>query len=428
MHTNRIKWLLLPFVFLKCPVQEKVSVMKSDKCNDKLLTDAYLTETYKSVRGGRSVLTYRLKAAYCSDGECIGSFVEEVTLWRNLKHPHIMRINPQDIEGEATEVALETTHCVTLEEYLHENPSFVAERGEIERIINEVSEALDYLHGKGICQLDLHPRNILLTKGEKRVKLGNPFFTYTHLTHDLGLKPNGFVAPELFGESLPTDFVACDIYALGKLIAYLYNMATLPLHYRQAVQRATSANPTHRPDSIAGFRKLVERGRAMQTLYKGGAWALATLMVAGLLFGITTSDGEEDIRFVEPTANNTYVYDSITGQEFYLNDSAMSVREAAIERQMSEQMKEYERKLNDIFKKDFYKKAAPVINEIYSKKHMNSETGIFTSVSNRGMLELKEAQEELARQYGLDLISTSQVAADVIEELTRQRMMELQNE
>ena len=402
--------------------------MKTDKCDDRLLTDAYLTETYKSTRGGHNVLAYRLKPAYCSDGECIGSFVEEVTLWRNLKHPHIMRISPQNIEGEATEVALETTHCVTLEGYLHENPSFVAEKGEIERIINEVSEALDYLHEKGICQLDLHPRNILLTKGEKRVKLGNPFFTYAHLTRDLGLKPNGFVAPDLFGESLPTDFVACDIYALGKLIAYLYDMATIPLHYRQAVQRATSANPTQRPATIAEFRKIVEQGRTMQTLYKAGAWALGTLMAAGLLFGITTSNGEEDIHFVEPTANNTYVYDSITGQEFYLNDSAMAVREAAIERQKSEQMKEYERKLNDIFKKDFHEKATPIINEIYSKKQMNSEKGIFTSVTNRGMQELKEVQEELARQYGLDLISTSQMAADVIDQLTRQRMKELQSE
>ncbi len=402
--------------------------MKTDKCNDKMLTDAYLTETYKSVKGGRSVLTYRLKPIYCSDGECIGSFVEEVTLWRNLKHPHIMRISQEEIEGEENEVALETTHCVTLEEYLHENPSFVTEKSEIERIINEVCDALDYLHGKGICQLDLHPRNILLTKGDKRVKLGNPFFTYTHLIHELGLKPNGYVAPELFGETLPTDFVTCDIYALGKLIAYLYDMATLPLHYRQAVQRATSANPSQRPGNIADFRKLVERGRAMQILYKGGAWALATLMAAGLLFWLTTSNGEEDIRFVEPTANNTYVYDSITGQEYYLNDSAMAVRDAAIEREKSEQMKEYDRKLNDIFKKDFLKKAAPVINEIYSKKHMNSEKGIFTSVTNRGMQELKEVQEELARQYGLDPISTSQVAADVIEELTRQRMKELQSE
>lgn len=402
--------------------------MNTDKYHDKLLTDAYLTETYKSVKEGRSVLTYRLKTAYASDEECIGSFEEETTLWRNLKHPHIVRINPKSIGEESTEVTLETTHCVTLEEYLHENPSFVTEREELERIVNEVCEALDYLHQKGICQLDLHPRNILLTKGDKRVKLCNPFFTYTHLIHGLGLKPNGYVATELFGQTPPTDFVACDIYALGRLIAYLYDMTTLPLHYRQAVLRATSDNPTQRPASIAEFRKLVEKGRVMQTLCKGGAWALGTLMAAGLLFWITTSNGEEDIRFVEPTANNTYVYDSITGQEYYLNDSAMAAREAAIERQKSEQMKEYERKLNDIFKKDFYKKAAPVINEIYSKKHMNSETGIFTSVSNRGMLELKEAQEELARQYGLDLISTSQVAADVIEELTRQRMMELQNE
>ena len=59
---------------------------------------------------------------------------------------------------------------------------------------------------------------------------------------------------------------------------------------------------------------------------------------------------------------------------------------------------------------------------------MDSETGIFTSVSTRGMQQLQEAQEELAKQYELDQISSSKVAAEVIEELTRQRMNELRKE
>ena len=122
------------------------------------------------------------------------------------------------------------------------------------------------------------------------------------------------------------------------------------------------------------------------------------------------------------------MYNSISGQEYYLSDSAMAVREAAIEREKNELMKEYDRKLNDIFKKAFREKATPVINEIYSKKHMDSETGVFTSVTTRGMQELQSVQEELAQKYELDQISTSKVAAQVIEELTRQRMNELRKE
>ena len=76
----------------------------------------------------------------------------------------------------------------------------------------------------------------------------------------------------------------------------------------------------------------------------------------------------------------------------------------------------------------FREKATPVINEIYSKKHMDSETGVFTSVTTRGMQELQSVQEELAQKYELDQISTSKVAAQVIEELTRQRMNELRKE
>lgn len=404
--------------------------MKADKYNNpsKMVTNAYLTETCLTMEEGKRILTHRLRPEFCSDEECVESFHEAAVLWRELKHPHLLRIGQATSNREKAEVVMEPFNGVTLEEYLYENPSFVAERKELERIIGEVLDALEYLHGRGICQLDLHPRNILLTKGERKVKLVNSLFTYSHLAHSLGLEPNGFVAPELFGESPVSDLVACDIYALGKFIEYLYDMATLPFSYRKAVQLATSATPDRRPGSIAEFRKLVAGGQRMLTAYRGVAWTAAALMAVGLLFWLTTSGGEEEIHFVEPTANNTYIYDSISGQSYYLNDSAMAAREAAIEREKGEQMKMYDRKLNEIFKKSFREKATPVINNIYSPKHMNSETGIFTSVSTQGMQELKKVQEELARQYELDPISTAQVAAEVIEELTRQRMNELRKE
>lgn len=404
--------------------------MKADKYNNpsKMVTNAYLTETCLTMEEGKRILTHRLRPEFCSDEECVESFHEAAVLWRELKHPHLLRIGQATSNREKAEVVMEPFNGVTLEEYLYENPSFVAERKELERIIGEVLDALEYLHGRGICQLDLHPRNILLTKGERKVKLVNSLFTYSHLAHSLGLEPNGFVAPELFGESPVSDLVACDIYALGKFIEYLYDMATLPFPYRKAVQLATSATPDRRPGSITEFRKLVAGGQRMLTAYRGVAWTAAALMTVGLLFWLTTSGGEEEIHFVEPTANNTYIYDSISGQSYYLNDSAMAAREAAIEREKGEQMKMYDRKLNEIFKKSFREKATPVINNIYSQKHMNSETGIFTSVSTQGMQELKKVQEELARQYELDPISTAQVAAEVIEELTRQRMNELRKE
>lgn len=416
--------------YLKKSIQGHKS-MKTDKCNDKnkVLTNSYLTETIKQVTDGTRTLTIRLKPAYISDEECVESFQEAATLGRELKHPNILRIGqlPSSAPSD-TEVPLEPLLCVTLEDYLHENPSFVTEGKELERIVSEVMEALDYLHGKGICQLDLHPRNILLTKSEKRVKLANSFFTYAHLTTQLGLSPNGFIAPELFSENPPEDLIACDIYALGKFISYLYDMGTLPYPYRKAVQLATDEDPIHRPTSIADFHRQIGNGRMMQLIYKGFAWTIAVLLAVGMLFWLTTSTGEEDIHFIEPTANNTYVYDSISGEEYYLNDSAMAVREAALEREKNKMLKEYDRKLNNIFKKEFRKKAIPVINEIYSQKHMDSETGIFTSVSTRGMQQLQQAQEELAKQYELDQISSSKVAAEVIEELTRQRMNELRKE
>lgn len=403
--------------------------MISDKSTpkDELLTTSYFTETCKQVQNGRRVLTHRLKSIYAANEECVESFNEEVTIGKMLNHPHILRFATLSSEGNIPTALLEPLNCVTLEVFLHENPAFVSNSKEVERIIKEVEDALAYLHEKGICHLNLHPRNILLTKNGKTVKLSNSLFTYAHLTLSLKLTSNDFTAPELFDEQVVENLVPCDIYSLGKLITYLYDMSTLPYPYRKAVKQATDADPNFRPASINDFNQLVSAGKFMLNIFKGVIGTIVIFLAATLLIWLTTSTNDNEIHFIEPTANNTYVYDSISGEEYYLSDSAMAVREAAIEREKENMMKQYDHKLNEIFKKDFREKAAPVIHEIYSKKNMDSETGIFTSVSNQGMQELQGVQEELSRQYELDQISTSKVAAEVIEELTRQRMSELQN-
>lgn len=86
-------------------------------------------------------------------------------------------------------------------------------------------------------------------------------------------------------------------------------------------------------------------------LCKAACGLLLVSVACVFLYFATTNSDEEVIHFIEPTANNTYIYDSITGEELYLSDSAMAVREAQIERQREETMKMYERKMNEIIKK-----------------------------------------------------------------------------
>lgn len=392
-----------------------------------VLTDSYLTETYKFLKDERRTFVHRLKQQFAYNEACRDAFQEDVTLGRELNHPNLWRYSDADMNYDddgIPGVLLESFNCVTLESYLKENPSFVTESAEMERIVNEVMDAVAYLHEQGVCHLDLHPRNVLLTKKEHQVKLANPFSPYLHLSDALSLETDGFVAPECFSEATLSDPIRSDIYSLGCFIAYLYDMASLPYRYRQVVKRARSTDPAMRPSCIKAFRNAVSQARMQLWVAKGVMWVLLALLACWGLFSLTTSSEEDEIHFVQPTADNTYIYDSITGQEYYLNDSAMAVREAMIEHQKEKMMKEYDRKVNDIFKKTFRKKAEPIINEIYTEEHLKKgETE--TVVSRRGMKRLMEIQEELSQQYELDPTTTANMAASVIDELTRQRMKDL---
>ena len=87
-----------------------------------------------------------------------------------------------------------------------------------------------------------------------------------------------------------------------------------------------------------------------------------------------------------------------------------------------EQQQDYIKKVEDIFSKEFTKRAIPVIDNIYSRNNMNSEEAVFSNVSLQGMHELQEVQKELTQKYELDEITTSQMAVEIIEKLTRKKL------
>lgn len=394
---------------------------------DELLTSAYLTETHKLLTEGRRTLSHRLKSQYAYNEACIEAFREDIVLFRGLSHPNMLGYTDVETEEEGMRsIVLESVNGVTLETYLFDNPSFVTDVAEMERIVNEVMDVLAYLHKQGVCHLDLHPRNILLTKSGHTVKLTNPLFAYAHLIHPLSLAPNGYVAPEWFSQMVVADPIRSDIYSLGSLIEYLYDMGTLPYRYRRVVKLAKSPDPSLRPAGIKAFRRIVSQARRVQLVAKGILCIVMTLLVCMGIFALTTSSPEDEIHFIPSTSDNTYIYDSISGQEYYLNDSAMAVRNAMMERQQEEMMKVYDRKVSDIFKKTFRKKAEPIIYEIYTESHIEDQSSALPYATRRGMKQLLEIQEELSEQYGIDPATSASVAASIIDELTRQCMKDLQ--
>ena len=62
---------------------------------------------------------------------------------------------------------------------------------------------------------------------------------------------------------------------------------------------------------------------------------------------------------------------------------------------------------------------------MYSRKNMTGGVQDFSAISGQGMTELQQLQMELTEKYELDPIATANMAAEVIEQLTKQKMQEL---
>lgn len=400
-------------------------IIHGQQKEEKILTSSYLTETYKRIKDGQRILIHRLKATYATDVQCTGAFRQENENMQKCKHPNILRPTMPADEGSWQ---METLNGMALDDYLHEYPSSVTNGKELERIVNEITDAVSHMHEQGVYHLHLHPHNILLTKGNLKVKLTNPQDAYATLLPKMGLTGDEFTAPEVLNGEDGYDRTKSDIYSLGKLIAWLYDMSTLPYRYRKALRKAVEENPEKRPKNLKELNGIIQRSRIKMMFFKGLMWGVFTLLICGALYWATSTSGEEDIQFIKPTANNTYVYDSISGEGYYINDSVMEANAAAMEKEKERLMEEYTRKVNDIFRRAFREKAQPVIEEIYTKGSMAGDEHSFSALNKKGMMKLQEIQEELAAHYELDAISAAKVSAEVIDELSRQRVRQLQEE
>lgn len=397
---------------------------------DSFSVKSYLIDAYKIRKGEKRIFVRELNSNFSSSQSFISAFKEEIECGKSWNHKNILRYGPLLSESsDKFSVQMEITKLVTLEDFLMDNPAFVVNTHEVNRILGEVIEAIEYLHSMGFYHLHLHPRNILLVKDSLTVKLINPLFAFLSCPKENLPQKDEYMAPELWEK--PTeeiDLGKSELYSLGRFIQYLFSTSQLPYRYASIVKAMTSAELSKRPSSITDFKRKIERKRKQTLIYKVLAWGCAILLTCFFLFWITTSPLEDEIHFIKPTADSLDICDSINGDTSYTSDEQSMNRAEELSRMYLEQQQDYTKKVEDIFSKEFTKRAIPVIDKIYSRNNMNSEEAVFSHVSLQGMHELQEVQKELTKKYELDEIITSQLAVEIIEKLTRGKLDAMMNE
>lgn len=161
-------------------------------------------------------------------------------------------------------IVMEYIDGETLTDYLKTNPS----NKEKKRILNELLDALAFIHKHQIVHNDLKPENILVTRNGHNVKLID--FGYSDGDSNIDKatgRTKAFASPELSRQE--TTDVTSDIYSLGFIIKALF-----PHRYGSVVRKCQYQETEKR------YQRVSEVGKAVGWRDRVKWLALAALVVA----------------------------------------------------------------------------------------------------------------------------------------------------